>query len=128
MNNAAAYGLTLSQLVYDFGKTNASINQQKSAQESYRYKLLATLSDVAEQTATAYLDVLKYQDLTKAVEDNITALEDVRRFLFGKRGEQHGRFANITHGANDSDREQRKPAGQLAAMRAGCRIATIVTG
>ncbi|WP_419718515.1 TolC family outer membrane protein [Erwinia aphidicola] len=79
MNNAAAYGLTLSQLVYDFGKTNASINQQKSAQESYRYKLLATLSDVAEQTATAYLDVLKYQDLTKAVEDNITALEDVRR-------------------------------------------------
>lgn len=79
MNNAAAYGLTLSQLVYDFGKTNASINQQKSAQESYRYKLLATLSDVAEQTATAYLDVLKYQDLTKAVEENITALEDVRR-------------------------------------------------
>ncbi|PBI78019.1 TolC family outer membrane protein [Rahnella victoriana] len=79
MNNAAAYGLTLSQLIYDFGKTNASISQQKSAQESYRYKLLATLSDVAEQTATAYLDVLKYQDLTAAVEENIRALEDVRR-------------------------------------------------
>ncbi|MFS7253628.1 TolC family outer membrane protein [Rahnella rivi] len=79
LNNAAAYGLTLSQLVYDFGKTNASIHQQKSAQESYRYKLLATLSDVAEQTATAYLDVLKYQDLTQAVQDNINALEEVRR-------------------------------------------------
>lgn len=79
LNNAAAYGLTLSQLVYDFGKTNASINQQKSAEESYRYKLLATLSDVAAQTATAYLDVLKYQELTQAVEENIRALEEVRR-------------------------------------------------
>lgn len=79
LNNAAAYGLTLSQLVYDFGKTNANVSQQKSTQESYRYKLLATMSDVAEQTATAYLDVLKYQDLTRTVEENIRALEDVRR-------------------------------------------------
>ncbi|MBF7993648.1 TolC family outer membrane protein [Rahnella sp. SAP-29] len=79
LNNAAAYGMTLSQLIYDFGKTNASVNQQKSSEESYRYKLLATMSDVAEQTATAYLDVLKYQELTQAVEENIRALEDVRR-------------------------------------------------
>lgn len=79
LNNAAAYGMTLSQLIYDFGKTNASVNQQKSAEESYRYKLQATLSDVAEQTATAYLDVLKYQEITQAVEENIRALEDVRR-------------------------------------------------
>lgn len=79
LNNAAAYGMTLSQLIYDFGKTNASVNQQKSSEESYRYKLLATMSDVAEQTAMAYLDVLKYQELTQAVEENIRALEDVRR-------------------------------------------------
>lgn len=56
LNNAAAYGLTLSQLVYDFGKTNANVSQQKSTQESYRYKLLATMSDVAEQTATGFVE------------------------------------------------------------------------
>lgn len=78
LNNSASYGLTLSQLVYDFGKTNNNIKQQEATRESYRFKLMATLSDVAEQTATAYVQVMRYEALVKVVQGNIASLESVR--------------------------------------------------
>lgn len=78
LNNSASYGLTLSQLVYDFGKTNNNIKQQEATRESYRFKLMSTLSDVAEQTASAYVQVMRYEALVRAVEGNIASLESVR--------------------------------------------------
>jgi len=78
LNNSASYGLTLSQLVYDFGKTNNNIKQQEATRDSYRFKLMATLSEVAEQTATAYVQVKRYEALVKAVQGNIDSLESVR--------------------------------------------------
>lgn len=77
LSNSASYGLTLSQLVYDFGKTNNNIKQQEAMRDSYRYKLMATMSDVAEQTATAYVQVMRYETLCQAVEGNIRSLKSV---------------------------------------------------
>lgn len=63
LDNNVSYGITLTQLVYDFGKTNNDINLQTAARDSYRFKLMATLTDVAEKTATAYMEVSRYQAL-----------------------------------------------------------------
>ncbi len=49
LDNNVSYGITLTQLVYDFGKTNNDINLQTAARDSYRFKLMATLTDVAEK-------------------------------------------------------------------------------
>ncbi|PHI30167.1 TolC family outer membrane protein [Budvicia aquatica] len=78
LNNSASYGLTLSQLVYDFGKTNNNIKKQETVSASYYYNLLSVMNEVGEKTALTYLDVKRYQSLCDAVEDNIKSLEAVR--------------------------------------------------
>ena len=79
LRNSAAWGMSLTQLVYDFGKTNNAIGQSEAQRDSYRYQLMATLSDVAEKTALGYVEVQRYAELAKAARDNITALENVQR-------------------------------------------------
>ncbi len=79
LKNSAAWGLSVSQLVYDFGKTTSAINQSTAQRDSYRYQLMATLSDVAEKTALGYVEVKRYTELSRAARDNITALENVQR-------------------------------------------------
>ncbi|MGG2079911.1 TolC family outer membrane protein [Lelliottia nimipressuralis] len=79
LKNSAAWGLSLTQLVYDFGKTNSAISQSSAQHDSYRYQLMATLSSVAEKTALSYVDVKRYTDLTQAAQENILALKNVQQ-------------------------------------------------
>ncbi|HBB8530960.1 TPA: TolC family outer membrane protein [Escherichia coli] len=77
LDNNVSYGISLTQLVYDFGKTDNDIKLQTAARDSYRFKLMATLTDVAEKTATAYMEVSRYQALCDAAQRNIHSLENV---------------------------------------------------
>ena len=79
LKNSAAWGLSVTQLVYDFGKTNSAISQSSAQHDSYRYQLMATLSSVAEKTALSYVDVKRYTDLTQAAQENILALKNVQQ-------------------------------------------------
>ncbi|KMK25783.1 CyaE [Pluralibacter gergoviae] len=79
LNNSAAWGLSLTQLVYDFGKTSSAIDQSKAQRDSYRYKLMSTLSEVAEKTALSYVEVQRYTALVEAAQDNISALQNVQQ-------------------------------------------------
>lgn len=79
LKNSAAWGLSLTQLVYDFGKINSAISQSSAQHDSYRYQLMATLSSVAEKTALSYVDVKRYTDLTQAAQENILALKNVQQ-------------------------------------------------
>lgn len=79
LNNSAAWGLSLTQLVYDFGKTSSAIDQSKAQRGSYRYKLMSTLSEVAEKTALSYVEVQRYTALVEAAQDNISALQNVQQ-------------------------------------------------
>ena len=60
LSNSAAWGMSLTQLVYDFGKTNNAISQSSAQTDSYRYQLMGTLSNVAEKTALSYVEVKRY--------------------------------------------------------------------
>ena len=77
LRNSAAWGLSLTQLIYDFGKTNNSISQSSAQRDSYRYQLMGTLSDVAEKTALSYVEVKRYNDLLQAAKENVQALKNV---------------------------------------------------
>ena len=79
LKNSAAWGMSLTQLVYDFGKTNNAINQTKAQQESYRYDLMATLTEVAAKTSLNYVEILRYSALVKAAQANILALKNVQQ-------------------------------------------------
>lgn len=79
LKNSAAWGISLTQLLYDFGKTNNSISQSSAQRDSYRYQLMSTLSDVAEKTALSYVEVKRYSDLLQAAKDNVQALKNVEQ-------------------------------------------------
>lgn len=78
LNNSAAWGLSVTQLVYDFGKTNGAIGQSTAQRDGYRYRLMATLTDVAEKTALGYVEVKRYSALSEAARENIVALQKVQ--------------------------------------------------
>ncbi|ARU88411.1 TolC family outer membrane protein [Pseudomonas sp. M30-35] len=73
------YGVTLTQLVYDFGKTRNNILQQKNIKQSYIYALQQTMSDVARKTAKTYLLIKRYGALRGAAEAGVRSLRTVER-------------------------------------------------
>nr|WP_235600985.1 TolC family outer membrane protein [Yersinia entomophaga] len=78
LNSNASAGVMLSQLLYDFGKTGGSIDEQKQLSDAYRYELFNTMTAVGLSTLQAYLQVKRYQALTAAARDNLASLERVR--------------------------------------------------
>ncbi|VTR46981.1 Outer membrane efflux protein BepC precursor [Serratia fonticola] len=78
LNNNASAGVTLNQLLYDFGKTSGSIEEQNNLSDAYRYTLYQTMTEVGQQTLQAYLQVKRYQDLGIAAERNLVSLNRVK--------------------------------------------------
>lgn len=79
MNNATQWGMTITQRVYDFGRTSSTIDKQTEQRDSYRYQLMETLTRVAEETALSYIDILRYQALVAVSEEGLAALDNVRQ-------------------------------------------------
>lgn len=107
LNNSAAWGITVTQLVYDFGKTNSAIAQSEAQYESYRYQLMATLSEVAEKAAQGYVEVKRYSALVNAARDNIAALEKIQHLAQLRAG------AGLSSTSDDLQTQTR-----IAGMRA----------
>lgn len=77
LNNNGSGGVSLKQLLYDFGKTGGSIDEQHNLSDAYRFDLYSTLNDVGMQTLQYYLQVKRYQELAQAARTNITSLKNV---------------------------------------------------
>lgn len=77
LNNNGSGGVTLKQLLYDFGKTGGSIEEQHNLSDAWRYELYNALNDVGMQTLQAYLQVKRYQTLVQAARANIDSLNSV---------------------------------------------------
>ncbi|MFI8482762.1 TolC family outer membrane protein [Pseudomonas sp. NPDC078700] len=77
--NDTRYGLTLTQLVYDFGKTQNTILQQQDIKQGYIYSLQQTLGDVASRTAKTYLLIKRYAALKRVAEQGVKSLQVVER-------------------------------------------------
>lgn len=73
-----AYGPQLKQLIYDFGRTTGSINNQTYLMESYRNNLMSTVTGVTGDTLLAYSNVKRYQDIVNVTKKMIVSLEDVK--------------------------------------------------
>lgn len=77
LNNNGSAGVSLRQLIYDFGKTNGSIDEQNNLTDAYRYELYGTLNEVGMQTLQSYLQVKRYQMLEQAAERNKVSLQGI---------------------------------------------------
>ena len=78
LNNSGSAGVTLSQLLYDFGRTGGAIDEQYALSDAYRFALYDTMTTVGQDTLQAYLQVKRYQALVTAAQSNVKSLERVR--------------------------------------------------
>ncbi|WP_345828301.1 TolC family outer membrane protein [Erwinia sp. HDF1-3R] len=78
LNNNGSGGITLSQLLYDFGRTGGAIDEQHKLSEAYRYALYDTMTTVAQDTLQAYLSVKRYRALVEASRNNVASLMRVK--------------------------------------------------
>ncbi|MBN6046218.1 TolC family outer membrane protein [Citrobacter sp. ku-bf4] len=72
-----SYGISISQLLYDFGRTTNSISQAKSTVEGDNYKIQSSLNDIADKVSTLYVRAKRYQTLIDIAKDNIVSLKKV---------------------------------------------------
>ncbi len=78
LNNNGSGGVSLKQLIYDFGKTGGSIDEQYNLSDAYRYDLYNSLNEVGMETLQTYLQVKRYQALAEAARKNIVSLQSVQ--------------------------------------------------
>lgn len=72
-------GITLSQLLYDFGKTRSRVDEQARLSEANRFALYDTLTRVAQETLLAWLEAKRQQTLAAASREQTGGLEKVAR-------------------------------------------------
>lgn len=72
-----AFVLSVSQLLYDFGKTASAVRAEESGVARQQAALLLALDQVARQTAEALVEVQRYQQLLQAVDQQLLALERI---------------------------------------------------
>lgn len=65
-----AYGLTLTQMLFDGFATRSEVARMNKARLVRYYELLETSENAALEAARAYLDVLRYRQLLTLAEDN----------------------------------------------------------
>lgn len=72
------YGPKLKQLIYDFGKTSGSIENQRYLTDSYREDLMKAITEVTGDTLLAYSSVKRYQETILITQKMIGSLESVK--------------------------------------------------
>ena len=77
LNSNASAGINLRQLLWDFGKTSGSIDEQHNLSDAYRYQLYDSLNQVGMQTLQTYLQVKRFQALEESAKKNTNSLNKV---------------------------------------------------
>lgn len=75
--NGQVASLSVSQMLYDFGKVSGSVTQAKGQTLKQQALLLKQIDTIAEQTAEAMLEVHRQQNLLKISRDQVKAIQDV---------------------------------------------------
>lgn len=75
--HSQAFVLSVSQLLYDFGKTASAVRAEESGVIRQQAAVLLALDQVARQTAEALVEMQRYQQLLQAVDQQLLALERI---------------------------------------------------
>ncbi len=93
VKNAGFYDarLTVSQLLYDFGKTSSLVEARKNYMLAALYSYLDEASRVSYETIVSYLNVLKFGELLQSAVENVLTHKNLRESVrkqvdAGKKG------------------------------------------
>lgn len=74
--------VSLSQMLYDFGKVGSMVESSRAQEAVARARLLLTVDDVARDAAQAWVEVRRYEALLEVADDQqrgVTAIADLVR-------------------------------------------------
>ncbi|WP_312382883.1 TolC family outer membrane protein [Atlantibacter subterraneus] len=78
-SQSEAWGVSVTQLLYDFGKTTSAIKKAEMNVTVDEYKIEASLNDVADKVTTLYVRAKRYQALIDIANENIVSLGNVEK-------------------------------------------------
>ena len=69
--------LTASQMVYDFGKTKASVDVERAYLKVEQAKVLGNVDEISHQVIVSIINVIRYQKLIQIAEQQIDGLKRI---------------------------------------------------
>lgn len=80
-DNMAGPGVTLNQMVWDFGRSKGEIGYASSTEKQRRFELEAVADQLSEKSALAYLDVKRFELLGLETAKHVRSLERLRGLI-----------------------------------------------
>lgn len=128
LNSNAAAGINLKQLLWDFGKTGGSIDEQENLSTAYQYDLYNTLNQVGMETLQSYLQVKRYQALALAAEHNRDSLDSVREMATLRAGAGLSSQSDVLQASTRIAAMNATYQQYLAQMRSAQASLSVLTG
>lgn len=75
--NSQALNLSLKQMLYDFGKVDSAVNAAKAAAARAQANILLVVDDLARDTAYAWIETRRYEQLMTIARDQIRGVGDI---------------------------------------------------
>lgn len=75
--NTQALSISLKQMLYDFGKVDNAVDAAKAKAAQSQANILLAIDQVARDTAYAYIEVQRYQNLLGTAREQIHSIGDV---------------------------------------------------
>ncbi len=75
--NTQALSISLKQMLYDFGKVDSSVDAARAKAAQSQANILLAIDEVARDTAYAYIEVQRYQNLLATARDQIHGIGDI---------------------------------------------------
>ena len=79
--------LSISQMLYDFGKVDSSVRAANAAVAAQQANVLLTIDKIAHDTAAALGQMQGYQELVKIAQEQLIALNNVSRLARDRSNE-----------------------------------------
>ena len=79
---AHQFSVSVSQMLYDFGKVSSTVDRAQAGREAAQARLLLSVDDLARDTAHAWIEVRRYEDLVllaQAQRDGVGAIANLAR-------------------------------------------------
>lgn len=73
--------LSASQMLYDFGKVSSAVEAEQAILSQQQAELLLTIDEIAQKTASAVIEVWRFQELENKAQEQVISLEEVMNLV-----------------------------------------------
>ncbi|BDH47486.1 TolC family type I secretion outer membrane protein [Salmonella enterica subsp. enterica serovar Choleraesuis] len=87
--------LSLSQMLYDFGKVDSSVREANAAVAEQQATVLLSIDKVAHDTAAALVQVQGYQELVNIATEQLSALNDIGKLANERNSEGASSLSDV---------------------------------